>query len=75
MKSKSVKDCYEGQVPEDLQKIIRGMRKLRLQQKDCSKKRVDSGLVEKKRKNTKQLVDITASSKDSKGAGFPATTR
>jgi len=49
MKSKSVKDCYEGQVPEDLQKITRGMRKLRLQQKDCSKKHVDSGLVKKKR--------------------------
>ena len=58
----------EGQVPEDFQKIARGMRKMRLQQKDCSKKRVDSGL-----KN--HQVDITASSKDSKTAGSPAATR
>lgn len=42
--SKKTKDERTGQLPEDLQKIARGMRKLRLQHKDYSKRHVDSGL-------------------------------
>lgn len=42
--SKKAKDQGGGQLPEDLQKIARGVRKLRLQQKDYSKRHVDSGL-------------------------------
>lgn len=59
-KTKVVMDEGTGQLPEDLQKIARGMRKLRLQHKDYSKRHVDSGLpkrnvgcVDAKRNGTK----------------------
>lgn len=42
--SKKAKNQGSSQLPEDLQKIARGVRKLRLQQKDYSKRHVDSGL-------------------------------